>query len=258
MTSYSIKLLVLAGASVACGNVLADSKTDGQWRGAGGAALAMSSGNSSTSSLLLNADAARATLADKTTLGAAINYAKDKSGGVDRTTSNKWAAFGQYDYNLSPQVFAFGRLGLEGDKLIDLSLRSALAGGLGYKLINTERTSFDLFGGLGYTTDKYQQRQTIAGKTDTRFSRASVYLGEASSHQLSSSVSFKQRLDLYPGISGDKALLAKFNAGLSVAMSSTLNLSVGLTDSYNSKPPARTKKNDVGFFTGVNVKFGAL
>ena len=31
-----------------------------------------------------------------------------------------------------------------------------------------------------------------------------------------------------------------------------------LIDSYNSKPPATRKKNDVGLFTGINVKFGAI
>ncbi len=258
MNSISHKLSCIALGITAATGALAQAKTDGQWRGAGGAALSATSGNTSSTSLLLNADAARATAADKITLGGNINYAKSKNAaGVDQTTANKWAGFGQYDYNLTPQLFAFGKLGLEADKLIDLSLRTSLAGGLGYKVINTEQTTFDLFGGLGYTNDKYSVKQTIAGKTDTSFSRASVYLGEASTHQLSPTVAFKQRLELYPGISGDKAMLAKFNAGLAVAMSSTLNLTVGLTDSYNSKPPVGVKKNDLGLFTGINVKFGA-
>ena len=55
----------------------------------------------------------------------------------------------------------------------------------------------------------------------------------------------------------DKAVIAKFTAGLGVAMSSTLNLTVGLTNNYNSKAPAGTKKNDAGLFMGVNVKLGA-
>jgi putative salt-induced outer membrane protein len=258
MTSASIKLAALAFGCALSAGALAQAKTDGLWRGVGGAALAVTSGNTSTNSVLLNADASRATASDKISLGGAINYASNKTGGTNQTTSNRWGAFGQYDYNLSPQLFAFGKLGLEADKLIDLSLRTSLAGGLGYKVISTEEMTFDLFGGVGYVTDKYSTAKTVDGKTDTTFSRASLYLGEESTHKLSSTVSFKQRLDLYPGMSGDKALLAKFNAGLSVAMSSTLNLTVGLTDSYNSKPPSGVKKNDVGLFTGVNVKFGAL
>jgi putative salt-induced outer membrane protein len=97
----------------------------------------------------------------------------------------------------------------------------------------------------------------LATRPTRRFSRASLYLGEESSHQLSDTVSFKQRLELYPGLSGDKAKIMKFTAGLGVAMSGTMSLTVGLTDSYNSKPPAGSKKNDVAVFTGLNVKFGA-
>ena len=258
MTSNSIKAVCAALGCLAAGGALAQAKTDGLWRGNGGAALSLNSGNTTSSSLQLNADASKATAADKITLGGVINYAKSKLNGVDTTTADKWAGNGQYDFNLSPQAYAFGKLGLESDKLVDLSLRTSLSAGLGYKLVNTDQTTFDLLGGLGYSTDKYSTAQTIGNKTDTGFSRASVYLAEASTHKLSSTVAFKQRLDLYPGMSGDKAMLAKFNAGLAVAMSSTLNLTVSLTDQYDSKPPNAAKKNDVGFFTGVNVKFGAL
>ena len=151
----------------------------------------------------------------------------------------------------------FGKLGLEGDALVDLNLRSTVAGGLGLKIIDTKELAFSVFGGAAYSTDRYDTAQTIGSKTDTQFSRASLYLGEESSHQLSSSVSFKQRLELYPGLSGDKAKIMKFTAGLGVAMSGTMSLTVGLTDSYNSRPPAGSKKNDVAVFTGINVKFGA-
>lgn len=236
----------------------AQTKTDGQWRGVGGAAMALTSGNTSSSALSLNADMARATTADKLSFGANANYARSKVGGVNSTTANKWAGFGQYDYNLSPQLFVFGKLGLEGDDLIKLSLRSTLASGLGYKLVDTKEMSFNVFGGAAYSTDKYDTVQTIGSKTGKSFSRSSLFLGEESSHALSASTSFKQRLEIYSGISGDKAVLAKFTAGLAVAISSTLNLSVGLVDNYNSKPANGTKKNDLGVFTGINVKFGAM
>jgi putative salt-induced outer membrane protein len=254
--SLRAHLAVLAAACASAAPAVAQDKTDGLWRATGGAALSATSGNSSTSSVMLSADAVKATNADKVTLGAMTNYAKNKTGGVNQTTANKWGAFGQYDYNLSPRTFVFGRLGLDGDELTGLERRTSLAAGVGYKLIATKETTFELFGGLGYSTDKYDSAKTIGSKTGTSFSRTSLYLAEASSHQLSPTVSFKQRLELYPGLTGDKAKLAKFTAGLGVALSSTLNLTVGLTDTYNSKPPAGTKKNDAGVFTGVNVKFG--
>ncbi len=258
MNPTPFKWAALAAACVLSANAMAQAKTDGLWRGLGGAALSATSGNTSGSSFLLNAEASRATTADKISLGGMANYARNKTDGITKTTSNKWAGFGQYDFNLTTDLFAFGKLGLEGDALIDLSLRTSLAGGLGYKIINTELNTFTVFGGLGYVTDRYSVAQTVGDKTGTTFSRVSLYVAEESTHQLTPTVAVKQRLDVYPGFSGDKAILAKFAAGLSVAMSSTLNLSVGLTDSYNSKPPAGFKKNDLGLFTGVNVKFGAL
>jgi putative salt-induced outer membrane protein len=247
-------LFVLAAVS---GAAHAQVKTDGLWRGTAGAALAVSSGNTSSQTLAANVDMVTATAADKITLGGGINYGSSKVAGKNTTTANKWAAAGQYDYNLSPKVFVFGKLGLEGDELSDLSMRSTLAGGVGYKLVDSKEMSFSVFGGAGYSTDKYDINKTIGGKTAKSFSRASLMLGEESSHQLSPTTSFKQRLELYPGLSGDKAMIAKFTAGLGVAMSSTMNLTVGLSNNYNSKAAAGTKKNDAGLFMGVNVKLGA-
>jgi len=257
MNTNFIKHALIAATGLAASGAWAQAHPDGLWRGAGGAALSATAGNTSSSSLLLNAEASKATAADKITLAAAVNRAQSKTDGVSKTTADKWAGNGQYDLNLSPRLFVFGKLGLEADKLVALSLRTSLAGGLGYKLVSTEQTSFEIFGGLGYSTDRYDSDRTIAGKTARSFSRASIYLGEASAHQLSPTASLKQRLELYPGISGDKALLAKFSASLNVAMNSKLSLNVGLNHTHNSKPAAGTKKGDTGLFTGISVKFGA-
>lgn len=246
--------LALAGLA---GAAQAQMKTDGMWRGVAGAAAAFSSGNSSSSTLGLNVDMARATESDKISLGGALAYGKAKVDGVNKTTTDKWNGYGQYDWNLSRQLFLFGKLGFEGDKLAKLDLRSTVAGGVGYKLIDTKPLAFSLFGGAAYSTDKYSVAQTVGGETDTRFSRSSLLLGEESAHELSGTTTFKQRLELYPGLSGDKAVLAKFNAGLGVAMSSTMSLNVGVTDTYNSKPPAGLKKNDLGVLVGVNFKLGS-
>lgn len=256
MKPFTVHSMMLAICCFCSASAMAQDKTDGLWRGNAAAALSISSGNTSSRSLQVSADADKATTSDRVTVGGLIHYAQNKTLGVDQTTVNKWSGFGQYDYNLSPRAFAFSKLGLEGDKLIELNQRASLAVGLGYKVIKSERMTFDVLGGVGYMADKYNISRNVGGKTDTSFDRANVYLAEASSHQLSSTTSLKQRLDVYSGVSGDKAMLVKLSAGLSVAMNSTLSLTVGLTDTYNSKPALGTKSNDAGLFTGVNVKFG--
>jgi putative salt-induced outer membrane protein len=237
--------------------VLAQVKTDGQWRGTAGAAFTTISGNSTSTAFAANAEMLRATTSDKISFGASANYGRSKVNGVNTTTADRWAGFGQYDYNLTSRLFAFGKLGLEGDRLADLDLRSALAGGVGFKVIDTPTTAFSVFGGAAYVTDRYGSPKTVAGKTADSFSRSSLYLGEESSHQLATNTSFKQRLEIYPGLSGDKAVITKFTAGLGVAVSSALNLTVGLTHTDNSKPPLGQKRGDTTLFTGINVKFGA-
>ena len=67
-----------------------------------------------------------------------------------------------------------GKLGFEGDEIVNLALRSTLAAGLGLKIIDTPETSFNVFGGAAYSADRYDTLKLIAGKTSKRFSRTSA------------------------------------------------------------------------------------
>lgn len=230
---------------------------DGQWRGSAGAALSSSSGNTRSTAVLLDADLYRLTEADKVSLGGNIQYARSRVDGNDETTANQIGAFGQYDFNLSPRLFAFGRLALDRDRVVDLDLRAALNGGLGWKVIERKTLRFSVFGGVGVTEERYGSAQTIAGQTDTRFRRSTLLLAEQSEHVLGPTLTFRQRLELLPGLGGDKGNRASLRADLAVAINRTMSLSVGVTGRYNSEPPAGRKSTDTTFFTGLNVKLGA-
>jgi putative salt-induced outer membrane protein len=252
-------LSAITTAALLCvnaGSALAQAKTDGQWRGLAGASVSTTSGNSSSTNVLLNVDMARLTAADKISTGGYINRGSSKAAGVTTTTNSKWGLNGQYDYNLSPRMYVFGKAALEGDKVIDLSLRRTLGAGLGYKVINEANTTFDLFGGLANTHSKYRSNQLIGGTTGTGFSTTSLLLGEESTHKLSDAIFFKQRVELYPRISGAEGNFAKATASLGVALSAGMSLNVGLVDNYNSAPGAGAKKNDLALFTGLSVALG--
>ena len=252
LTALSAALVCAVFASSAW----AQAKTDGQWRGLAGASVSTSSGNSSTQNVLLNVDMARLTASDKISTGAFVNYGSSEVGGIKSATNNKWGLFGQYDYNLTPRLYAFGKLGLDGDKLIDLSLRRNLAAGLGYKVINQPHTTFDIFGGLANINSKYSSNQIVKNMMGTSFSTTALFLGEESSHRFTDTVFFKQRIELYPRISGDGGVLAKATANLGVNLNSNISLNVGLVDNYNSAPATGLKKNDLAVFTGLSVALG--
>lgn len=234
-----------------------DNPNDGHWRGLAGLSAAVTSGNASTTALLANLDVSAQTELDKKTILGFLNNGKNRNpDGSETTTSNKWGLSGQYDRDINEKWFGFFKLGFDGDRLIKLSLRTNVSGGVGYHVFENDANSFDVFSGLSYTDRHYSQEQTIGDKTGQRFSNTGILLGEESNHALTETVTIKQRLELYPGISGDRSDLAKFNASLNVSMTQTLSLSLSLISTYNGKVPPGVKKTDTSLFTGINLKLG--
>jgi putative salt-induced outer membrane protein YdiY len=226
-------------------------KDDGQWRAALGLAASSSSGNTKSSSFALTGDAVRATTADKWSLYGNALYGK--SAGV--TTAEQLRAGTRYDYNLTPQWFGFGLLDLEKDKIAALNLRSGLGAGLGYHVIKDAQTTFDVFAGVGYTSDKYDAPRLIDGSNRSSYSYTNLLFGEESTHKISDGVSAKQKLVVYPNMSNSGEYRAQFDAGLGVAMSKTMNLNVGFSARVNSDPGPGVKKTDTLLTTGISVKF---
>ncbi len=251
MKHSSIALATLAALTMT--NAFADPiPADGQWRGNVGGGLTVSSGNSKTTNLNLAADAVQATADGKLSLY--LNALRGEDKAANTISADAQHAGARYDYNLGPQYYAFGALDLDRDTLQRLNLRSVLGGGLGYHVLKTADTTFDVFGGLAFNRENY--KDPLGTKNSTE-----LLLGEESTHKLSDAASFKQRLTLYPNLKDSGQYRAVFDAGLSTAIAGGLNLNVGLSDRYNSqasKVVAGLKNNDLVFFTNVSMKFGAL
>lgn len=226
-------------------------KTDGKLRAALGLGASFSSGNSRTSNVSLTAHGVRATEQDKATVYGSALYAR--AAGV--TSAEQLRAGGRYDYNLGTDTFAFGTADLERDKLANLSLRGVFGVGAGLHVIKTPATTFDVYGGLAYNADKYVAATVIDGQSRSSYGYAALLLGEESQHRLSDTTSAWQRLTVYPNLRNRGEFRASFASGLSVAMSSVMNLNVGLGYAFNSDPGVGRKKGDTLLTTGVSVKF---
>ncbi|MES2714944.1 MAG: DUF481 domain-containing protein [Pseudomonadota bacterium] len=241
--------LCLAAATTA--QAQATVKTDGQFRAALGLGASLASGNTKATNLSLTGDAVRATEQNKLSLYGNLQYAR--SGGV--TTADQLRLGARYDHNLSASLFAFGGLDLERNKFANLNLRSQLSAGLGWHVIKAPNTTFDLFGGLAHVSDTYKTAMLIDGSTRDSYSHMSLLLGEESTHKLSDTTSFKQRLTLVPNLKNSGEFRANWDAGLAVAMSKTMNLNVGLSAAHNSEPGPGRKSTDTLLTTGISVKF---
>lgn len=225
-------------------------KEDGVWRGSIGAGLTFNDGNTRSTAANLNAEMLRLTKDDKLRFYGMGLYGK--TNGVE--SANLIRGGGRYDYNLTPRVFGFGGLDLERDKIGNLEYRIAPSVGLGYHVIKNDTTTFDVFGGVGYVYDDFFNSKIIDGKLRNHYGRPELLLGESSTHKLSESTSFRQSFTVYPNASDWGAYRSVFDAGLAVAMSSKLSLTVGLVNRYNSDPGAGVKKSDTLFVTGIAAK----
>lgn len=241
------KILLALSLAVSSNIALAQAKPDGQFHGTFAAGLSLASGNTSSNALNLTADAAAETANDKTTLYGLITRAGNKSAGISNTTSDLFRIGGRYDRNLSDRLFAYGGLELERDNIANLKMRTGVSAGVGYKVIRDATTTFDVFGGVAYTINDFK-----APLKDTK--GFGVQIGEESTHKLSATSSFKQRLVINPA-GGDIGTRASWDASLSSALAGNLSLNAGLGFRYANKVPTGVKKTDTLLIVGVGYKF---
>lgn len=254
MTMSTLRTLAAAALALAClppALGQATVKADGRFRSAIGLGASVSSGNSKASNLSLTADAVRATDQDKSTLFVNAQYAR--SAGV--TTAERVRLGGRHDVDLDRALFAFGALDFERNKFANLQLRSQVGAGLGYHLRRGDPVAWDVFGGLGYARDSYVDPMLIDERVRSSYGHGMLMLGQESTHRLSSSTSFKQRLVLTPNLKNRGEYRATWDAGLAVAMSSALSLNLGFSASHNSEPGPGRRSTDTLLTTGVSMKF---
>ncbi len=226
------------------------------WKGLSSASTAFSSGNTNGMSAILNLDLARKLAHSKTALQSYVNYSTNKVDGVSQTASQTWGLGVQQDRDISAQWFAFGKLGADHDRMLELNLRLTTSAGVGRHVLTQEDHTFDVFGGLSYTDRHYRRAQTIHDRTSQHFAQPGAILGEESSHQLGEQVSLKQRLEAYPDLSGSLAHTARFNGSLNVSVTQTLSLSVSLVSAYNRRVPEGVRTTDTTLYTGLSIKLG--
>lgn len=247
----SVSIIALAASACTLALAQATVKPDGQFRAALGLGASMSSGNTDATNLSLTGDAVRVTDQNKISLYGNAQYAR--SDGV--TTSEQVRLGGRYDHNIGSAYFAFGGLDFERNKFSNLKLRSQLSGGLGWHVVKSPTTTFDVFGGLSYTSDDYFDPAVIDGQSRSSYDYMGLLLGEESTHKLSENTSAKQRLTLVPNLKNSGEFRANWDAGLAVAMSKALSLNVGVSVAHNSDPGPGRKSTDTLLTTGISVKF---
>jgi putative salt-induced outer membrane protein YdiY len=142
-------------------------------------------------------------------------------------------------------------------KAIDYLL--APGAGVGYKVVSTPLTTFNVDGGLGVKIEKnttLERNGDMAVNTSRRRTDAVVTASDKLEHKLSKTASITQSFGgLWKAKDFGDALYT-FSAGVAASLTSRTQLKAELLDTYASRPPtAAVKSNDVALLTAFVYKF---
>lgn len=246
------KIVIVATLSAASAlPVLAQTKLDNQWHGNISIGGSYASSNTSSQTLNIVANGTRATKEDKLGAYTLINYGNNELNNVKTTTAQLFRLGGRYDYNLSEKSFIFTGAEVESNKLQNVDSRYMANSGAGYKVIDNEVTSFDIFTGLGYSKTNFGP--TIPPSVVAQ-QGLEILFGEESSHQISENTSIKQRFVYYPNTSklGTRSTL---DMSLATVVADGWTMNAGLAMTYYSKPSAKFKKTNSLVTFGFGYKY---
>ncbi len=215
------------------------------WTGSVGAGLALTQGNKDTSNFNLSFDVTRDPKT-RTIFKADALYIRATEGGVDNV--DRALANGRVEYLLTERTYTFGQLSYVRDRFKEIDWLLAPTAGVGYKLVKTDRTTFDVDGSVGVVMEKNTGLDT---ETDGAFS-----FGERFSHALSDTATITQGVSALWKMSEPGDALYTFGVGLTASVTSRTQVKLEFQDIYKTRPTGvGVQKNDIAFITAFVYKF---
>jgi putative salt-induced outer membrane protein YdiY len=234
------------------------------WAGMFDLGLSVTQGNSSTTALAVAGKASRIVPKNKLTLYYTSVYLKDSAQTPEVTNANAMHGGIRDEFNLTSRVYVFAFTDFDSDALQNLDLRNVVGGGLGYRVLKSKKTQFDVFGGGSFNQEYFGSYVTenpapppltITVASDSRHS-AEVVSGETFSSRLGPRTTFTEQLSFFPNLSSTGDYRVTFDANANTKINSWLGWQITFSDRYISNPPPGLKGNDLLLSTGLRLTLG--
>ncbi|MCA1562385.1 MAG: DUF481 domain-containing protein [Acidobacteria bacterium] len=215
------------------------------WTGSAGFGLSLNRGNTETTNLNLSAEATRDPKTDSVWRFKGL-YLRGETD--DTLTVDRLHLQGRNERSLTGRTYAFGELQVLEDQFKNIDYLIAPSGGLGYKIVATPATTFNVDGGLGF---KIEKNPGFDRRTDVV-----VALSDKFEHKLSTTAALTQGFAALWKAQDFGDALYTFTAGVAAALTARTQLKLELLDTYSSRPPnPAVKSNDVAVLTTLVYKF---
>jgi Protein of unknown function, DUF481 len=155
-----------------------------------------------------------------------------------------------YRKQLSPNWYAGGLVDLLHSEEQSLDLRTTVGGLIGRNMLQTERTRLSLFGGLAGTREKYS---AVTG--NPKKNNADVLTGLDFNTFRFTTTDVSSRFLLYPSLTTPGRIRMQFNTDLRIKLVKDLYWGLHLYENFDSKPPVKADKNDLGISTSLGWTF---
>ena len=166
----------------------------------------------------------------------------------DSTRRNQFT----FDYRkqLTPRWYAGGLFDLLSSDQQSLSLRTTVGGLIGRNLKQSEHTRFSVFGGLAGTRERYS---TLLGQPEN--SNADAIAGFDFNTFRFKTTDIRSRFIVFPSLTTPGRTRLQLTSDVHIKVVGDLYWGFHLYENFDSKPPVRADKNDLGVSTSLGWKF---
>jgi putative salt-induced outer membrane protein YdiY len=215
------------------------------WTGTAGAGVSITSGNADTVTYNVAFDLTRDPKTRSLQKMKGLFIRGEREGEL---IANQLALAFRHQHTLTPRLYVFGQLDYLRDTFKRIDYLVAPTAGVGYKVVDTERTKFSVDAGAGVVWEKNTDLDTDAS--------AAITAGEKLEHQLTDTTTLRHAATALWKADDFADGLYTVSVGVGFRISERLQFTMDLVDTFKNKPPdAATEKNDVVFVTALAAKF---
>jgi hypothetical protein len=157
-----------------------------------------------------------------------------------------------FDYRkqLSPRWYAGGLFDLLRSDQQSLNLRTSVGGLIGRNLKQTEHTRLSVFGGVVGTRENYSESIGTPRTTN-----ADAIAGADFATFRFNSADIRSRISLFPSLTTPGRTRVQATSDLRIKIVKDLWWGFHVYENFDSRPPVRADKNDLGVSTSLGWKF---
>jgi len=165
----------------------------------------------------------------------------------DSTRRNTFGA--EYWKLFRQRWFAGGLVELLSSDQQSLDLRTTLGGAIGRNLVQTSRTSLNVFSGVAVTRERYSSID------QPRATNAESLIGLNYSTFRFKSLNIGSRFLVWPSLTDPGRVRMGLNSNLRIELVKDLYWNLNLYENFDSRPPATARRNDLGITTSFGWIF---